>query len=183
MPDITAQAAEYTKKKETEEAAKPKGKFTHDELLSALMWAWDSFDRAGMTMLAVFDTAKQIMKDDDLFGDGVDVGVRRLEWESGGKTILDAFLEHYNISYKLADDGKLAVYDHNGVPIRVHILEENECLSNYDTIVYRMEHFKVPNPYEKFEELYDPQYTGKATSTDIQEQQDNEDRLGLVNQD
>jgi hypothetical protein len=154
MPDITQFAREYTSKKEAEEAAKPKGKFTHDELLTALMWVWDSFDRSGMTMIAVFDTAKQIMKQEDLSGDGIDVAVRRLEWESGGKPILDAFLEHYNLSYKLSDDGKLAVYDHFGVPIRVHVLEEHECLSNYDTIVYRMEHFKIPNPYSKFEEIY-----------------------------
>lgn len=154
MPDISQFAAEYTAKKEAEEAAKPKSKFTHDELLSALMWVWDSFDRAGMTMLAIFDTAKQIVSQSDLSGDGIDVGVRRLEWISGGKPILEGFLEHYNISYKLSEDGKLATYDHNGVPIRVHILEDNECLSNYDTIVYRMEHFKIPNPYEKFEELY-----------------------------
>lgn len=154
MPDITAQAAEYTKKKEAEEALKPKSKFTHDQLLAALMWVWDSFDRAGMIMLAIHDTAKHILDQSDLTGDGIDVAVRRLEWESGGKPILDAFLEHYNMSYKMSDDGKLAIYDYMSVPIRVHILEENECLSNYDTIVYRMEHFKIPNPYEKFEQLY-----------------------------
>ena len=154
MADITQRAAEYTAKREAEEALKPKSKYTYDELMAALIWVWDSFDRAGMTMLAVFDTAKQIQKNEDLSGDGIDVAVRRLEWESGGKSILDAFLEHYNISYRISDNGKLAVYDHYGVPIRVHILEENECLSNYDTVVYRMEHFKLPNPYSKFEQLY-----------------------------
>ncbi len=154
MADITLQAAEYSRKKE-EEAAKRKAesKFDHDELRSALYWAWDAFDRAGILFFCIFKTGEQVRHNDPLSGDGLDLGVRKLEWVSGAKPVLDAFLDHNDI--KIDDQGDIVTYDYLGVPVRMHILDpDDDCLFNADTVVYEVEHFRIPNPYERFEQLY-----------------------------
>lgn len=155
MADITKFAQEYSKKKEEELAKrKAEGKYTHDELRAALYWAWDAFDRAGILMLCIGKTGEQVKHNDPLSGDGIDLGVRKLEWISGAKPVLDAFLEHNDI--KIETKGNMVIYDYLGIPVRIRVLDpDDDCLFNADTVVYEVETFRIPSPYERFQELYE----------------------------
>ena len=125
---------------------------THAQLLAALYWCYDSFSRVPILFFPIFDTAKQIMKNDELSGTHLDIGVRELEWYSGGKSILDAFIDHFMIPTE--STGNIVTYKVDGVPIRIHILKDDVCLTQCDTVLYEHEDFKIPNPYERFEKIY-----------------------------
>jgi hypothetical protein len=50
--------------------------YSHDELMKALYWAWDAFDRAQMGMFLVYDTAINAMNNGYQKGERVEVGTR-----------------------------------------------------------------------------------------------------------
>ncbi len=126
---------------------------THDELLAALYWCYDVFARANVLFFVVYDAAKAIKKNELLHGDHIDIGVRKLEWVSGGKPILDAYMDQQRIEIQETSPNTIK-YEYEGVPVIVHVYEDDECLNNPDTVMYFMEDFKLPNPYERFERIY-----------------------------
>lgn len=119
-----------------------------DRLIQALYWIWDGFGRTAMPMFLVHQTAKDVIANHDLKGDKVEVGVRRTEWLSGNKGILDIFAQ------PLFEDVNKAQYEFEGVPIIVHVYDDDDCIMNLDHKLYRHETFKLPNPYNRFEQLY-----------------------------
>lgn len=125
-----------------------KPQLSHQQLLSALYWIWDVMDRASMGMFLVYNTADAALKNRDLEGDMVHVGVRKLEWDAGGKRIIDALVQSEE------DDGNLAKYTFNGVPIYVHIFNDHPVIRSTDQLMYEREFFKVPNPYKEFLEVF-----------------------------
>jgi hypothetical protein len=130
--------------------------FTHDQLIAALYYIWDAFDRANMRWFLVGDTAQLVTKNKDLVGDGIDVGIRLMEWRSGSKNIFDSFIGDPDM-----EEEDLVTYIHNKVPIRLHIYEpDDECIIATNPLMYRNENFSVPNPPERFEEIYHTEYTG-----------------------
>jgi hypothetical protein len=129
-------------------AQKVQIKVSSEKLLNALYWIWDAFERANMPFFLVNQTAKDATNDHDLTGDKVEIGVRRLEWVSGGRRILDSFIQ------PIAEDTTKAEYNHEGVPVIVHIYDDHDCIINTDSKIYRHELFKLPNPYSAFEQIY-----------------------------
>lgn len=128
----------------------PVQSFTHDELIDALYFAWDGFDRSNMKWFLVGETAKRAKMQRDLTGDGVDIGVRANEWRGGAERVFTTVMPD-----PLEESDSLVLYEHNGVPIRLHIYEpDDECIVATDSIMYRNEQFALPNPLERFEELY-----------------------------
>ena len=121
---------------------------SHDQLLSALYWVFDFMDRALINFYLVGDTARAVKARKDLFGDRLQVAVRKNEWESGARRIADAF------ATPVKDYGQSLEYEYNGVPIIVHVLEDSETLRAYDTMIYSAEYFKLPNSYEQFEKEF-----------------------------
>lgn len=123
--------------------------FTHAELLKALYWAWDAFDRATMGCFLVYTTAEMVLKKRMLEGNGVYVGTRRLEWESGSKSIFDSFAGEPN-----EKNEKYVTYIVDGVPVFIYIFEDEQCIRSTDSVIYESEYFKLPNPYSEFIQLY-----------------------------
>lgn len=119
-----------------------------DKLLVALYWIWDAFERTNMPFFLVKQTAKDVMAHKNLTGNKVTVGVRRNEWISGARRILDAFIQ------PIDENENVALYEHQGVPIEVYVYEDHDCIINTDMIRYRHEEFKLPNPYSTFEQIY-----------------------------
>ncbi len=153
MPDISEQAIEYDNQKKAEEAARPKSNFTHDQLLDALMWCHDAFDRASMTFFLIYDTYKQVKNGDDLRGNSLTIGVRKPEWVSGGQRILEAYIGMPD-SIVEGKDYDIAKYWKDGVPVDIFIFPDDLCFQQCDSIAYNYETFMLPNPYERFEQLY-----------------------------
>lgn len=118
---------------------------THEQLIKALYWVWDGFDRALMGMFPVYSTAEDILQNKKLKGDSVHVGVRNAEWTAGSKTILDAFL---NTPIEKTKTYNKYIYE--DVPVYIHIYEEDPCIINTNQILYENEYFKLPNTYSQF---------------------------------
>jgi len=121
-------------------------KYTHQKMLQALYWIWDGFDRALMKMFVVGKTYDSVKNNKDLEGDKIEVGVRKLEWDSGSKNILDAFVGQPTSS---SEDS--VTYDYNGIPVIVHIYPEDTSITSLDTKMYFGENFCMPTPYSRFE--------------------------------
>lgn len=124
------------------------GSISHDKLLKALYWVFDFMDRALINFYLVADTAQAIKAQKDLFGDKIQVAVRKNEWESGARRIADAFAPNFK------DNGTTVEYEYEGVPVILHILEDSATLTNFDTQIYASEYFKLPNPYSEFEKEF-----------------------------
>lgn len=122
--------------------------YSHDQLLKALYWVFDFMDRALINFYLVGDTAKAVKAKQDLFGNRIQVAVRRLEWESGARRIADAF------AMPIADKGTTVEYAYEGIPVILYVLEDSITLSGFDTAIYMQEYFKLPNPYEQFEKEF-----------------------------
>jgi hypothetical protein len=119
-----------------------------DELLKALYWIWDVFDRCNVPFFLVNQTAKDVIAQRDLTGNKIEVGIRRNEWVSGGKRLIDAFATPTSET----DNG--ATYQFEGVPIFLYVYDTSDCIEQTDMVRYKYEQFKVPNPYSKFIEIY-----------------------------
>lgn len=105
-------------------------------------------DRALINFYLVGDTAQAVKARKDLYGDKIQIGVRRLEWESGARRIADAY------ALPKEDRETEVEYEFNGVPVILYVLEDSETLTNFDTALYNAEYFKLPNPYDQFEKEF-----------------------------
>jgi hypothetical protein len=117
--------------------------------MKALYWAWDGFDRCAINFLVIYDTAESVMKRKDLKGDGVYIGVRKLDWEGTSRRVFDAFAGAPN---EVTEERETYLVD--GIPVYIYSFDEDLCLRNPDIVLYEKENFNVPNPYSRFLELY-----------------------------
>lgn len=125
--------------------------FPHDKLMQALYWIWDAFDRSAMGMFLVYGTAQSCMKNTDMIGDRITVGVRKNEWFSGSKPILMAFTGE---PIELGVNYVVFKNPFNTVPVYVYIYSEDESIVSTGQILYENEYFKVPNTYERFVKVF-----------------------------
>ena len=156
MGDITqqAQAYEIQKQQEAEQAALNKpADIGHDRLLAALYKMWDGFDRSNILMFGIKDTGKAIHNQQNLVGDHLDIGVRKLEWLSGNKHVFDDFAAQYYHFVK--EDANTIEYMVDDVPVFIHIFEDNPYVTQCDALIYENETFNLPNPYEEFVKEYE----------------------------
>ena len=131
-----------------QEKANKKSKYTHDELLKALYWFHDFMERPMIKYFLVGSTAESALKNGMLEGDKVEVGVRRLEWISGGSRIA----ENFAVADSKTDD--LCIYVSDGVPIHVNIFDDIQEILSCDTRLYEHEYFFIPNPYNSFKQIW-----------------------------
>lgn len=120
-----------------------------DQLLVALYYVWDAFDRCNVPYFLVNQTAEDAIAGRNLTGNCIEIGIRRTEWISGGRRLIDNFL-----GLPVEESPTLATYKHEGVPILLYNYEDHECIVQTDMIHYAHEEFKVPNPYSAFKEIY-----------------------------
>ena len=109
--------------------------FTPDQLLNALFWVYDGFDRALINCFFVYSTAESILQNKDLEGDGVHIGVRKMEWgevesRAGSRPIFEAFAGE-----PISKDNKLWKYDYLGVPVFIHVFELFKGFQLFDPFV------------------------------------------------
>lgn len=118
---------------------------SHEDLLKALYWAFDIFERAAMPFFLVYKTAEDVLETKQLEGDAIQVGVRDVEWASGARRIQDPYteVEENVFEFKSGD-----------VPIILHIFKDDQCIKVPDSKVYYNEVFNMPNPYSRFKEIY-----------------------------
>lgn len=118
-------------------------------LLQALYYVWDAFERSNVPFFLTGQTAEDAMANKDLSGEIVTVGVRRVEWVSGGGRVFRTFMGE-----PISEDPGRATYRYENVPIYIGIYDDHDCIIGTDSINYRYETFRVPNPYSTFTQLF-----------------------------
>lgn len=126
----------------------------HEELIRTLYFLWDGFKRSYMDFFLLRDTAKQALSGKQLSGDHIDVGVRKNEWVSGNKPILDIFFEHEHVT-KVKENEEIYEGIYQEVPFTIHLFSENDCLSSLIPLNYEHERWLVPNRFEHFDKEID----------------------------
>lgn len=123
--------------------------FTHEQLLEALYWIFDVFENASIGFVLAYSTAESVLQGKQLEGNKIELGVRKAEWDSGSKALFDTYMQDELIE-PIIDGNKYTYITHNGVPIVIYILDEDESIMSPDTRRYENEYFKMPNPYSRF---------------------------------
>ncbi len=125
------------------------------DLLDALYWVWDAFDRSNVPFFLVHQTYEDAIKDRSLRGDKVEIGIRKNEWNSGGRRILENFIQ------PVKESETEALYEFRRVnsnevpvPVILHIYPDSPCITATNPIMYKYENFSVPNPYSEFIKIY-----------------------------
>jgi hypothetical protein len=143
------QVNKLTKPIETEEEEK---KFETIELLQALYFIWEAAERGQLDIFLIGNTARQVLKDEDLQGK-VTLGVRKNEWVSGQGSIFRNYIIHTLGHFDNTD--KLIEIIYMDIPITIKIYDENPTLQGLDTVMYRYENFNLPNPFNDFAKNYE----------------------------
>lgn len=126
----------------------------HDKLLDALFFFWDAFDRASLNYFLTGKTAKVVKSGEDLSGEGLTLGVRRLEWVSGQGRIFKDFMTHEEVLPKMKDKDVL-LFTYKGVPVVIKLYDDNPCITTLDIAFYGNETFNIPNPLDRFTKEYE----------------------------
>lgn len=107
-----------------------------------------------MDFFLLRNTAKQALAGKMLRGERIDIGVRKNEWTSGQKPILDIFFDHEHVEkVRETEDVYEGIY--RDVPFTIHLFPENECLSALVPLVYKQERFLIPNRFSYFDKEVD----------------------------
>jgi hypothetical protein len=128
--------------------------FTPQQLHDALFGALDLMERAICPFVLLKETAYKCREssssiDFDLVGlKQIDLGIKVNQLT---KEVLSTF-ETYAKEYR--NDGTDISFICNGVPVVVRIIHRNyQVFNNPDTIFYKVEEFKIPNPFDKYWEM------------------------------
>lgn len=124
------------------------------ELLDALYFFWDGFERATMDFFLVKNTAKQVLLDADLKGDRLTLGVKKNEWRGGQARVFKAYMEHEKVMPQETTD-KYMKFLYKNVPVYLYVYDKHPTLDSFDMVFYRYESFNIPNPFQAFEKEVD----------------------------
>jgi hypothetical protein len=119
-----------------------------EDLLTALYWIWDAFDRANVPWFLAKQTAEDALKGLSPAGGKLEIGIRKNEWTSGGRRILDAYIT------PISETDGLVIYEYAGVPIHMHVYEDSDCIINTNAFMYERESFATPNPFDEYMRTY-----------------------------
>lgn len=127
--------------KPVEVVVEQKPQYTHEQLLKALYFAYDLFERAQIPFMLLGDTAKAAKDGYLLSGDGIYIGVKETDWHESNIRVIEACY-----MADIVERGKVT-YLHEGVPIYCSIIKDYNGYS-YDQRMYQREFFNFPNPFE-----------------------------------
>jgi hypothetical protein len=128
--------------------------FTPQQLHNALFKALDVFERAMCPFVLLKDTAKKCREnhsaiDFDLVGlKQIDLGVQAKQLTPEVLSVFQTYCTDYR------NDGTDISFMADGVPVVVRIIHRNyKVFEHPDTIFYKIEQFRIPNPFEKYWEM------------------------------
>lgn len=122
-----------------------KGNYASTE--QALYFVEDIMQRAMIPFVLLGDIAKAVIDNQDVIvNDPVTIGITRRSYTEYAKSTLPMFLPPDTIFAN-----KEIKFEHNGTPVNIKIIDRNyQVLKNPDQVFYRITHFNVPNPFDKY---------------------------------
>jgi len=135
------------KKPETKKVEYP----NHYELTDALFWIEDILGRGLINFCLVGDIADQIRKYNDptLLADKIEIEILRQRYTRSGRNMISSWIP------QAKDDTLNEIkIDYKNVPIHIKIIDKDPgYLKNTNTVFYYITEFKVPNPYEVYQNV------------------------------
>ena len=120
-------------------------KLTHDQLWSALRDIEDLLDRCMLPGFVMGETARCVVNDIPLEGEGVEIGLRKAEWSDQVKGMFKT------LRPQMAVGEAGAFYLVGEVPVVVRIIASDyEFLKNMNKHAYQAGDYLVPNPFELY---------------------------------
>lgn len=118
--------------------------YTHDELLDALLYVHDIFERSIIPFVLLKNTARSVVEGTELSGP-IHIGIKNTDYISSSMQILDLLADAEETT------NKHFLLHHNNVPIYVHIIKKHyEEINNPDIRNYANETWYIPNNFESY---------------------------------
>lgn len=121
--------------------------YTSEE--EALYFIEDILDRCQIPFVLLGRVAKNVVEnlDADFKTDTIEVGVKKNHLTESGFKALKMLLSGRDVEYS----DNLIEFEHKGMKIQIKIIHKNwAVLKSPNQVFYRMTHFKVPNPFNKY---------------------------------
>ena len=115
----------------------------------------DIMDRCLCPFLLLGETARSIVKDNSLNGDGLYIGIRKPDFNDSTQSMLRTisspnFDIHLGIDNFKQDDNGFS-WSFKEVPINVRVIKQKyEFINNPTDVWYYADTFKIPNPFDKY---------------------------------
>lgn len=117
------------------------------QLNLALMDIEDVMERAMCPYILILDTGKAVHDHTDLYGDGIDVAIKRTDKTKYAESVF----HDYTNELKHDTTDKLITYIWNDVPIRIHVIDEDyPFFKNPQDGFYNFGDYKLPNPWREY---------------------------------
>lgn len=132
--------------------------YTKEQLDEALFHVVDIMDRCVCSYILLNDTAKSIVEDDKLSGDGISIGVRLLDRTDSVDSTLRSLASAADINVGIKEfskSGEGYSWVYQGIPINIKLIKSRKYeFINFPTkIWYWGEEYQVPNPFDKYDKV------------------------------
>jgi len=128
-----------------------------EKLNTALREAFDLFESCAIECMPIKETGKAIRDGRLLSGDRISIGLQKKYLSYSTMSTLINYMrdkcERGNSDTFTfdPDDQRLISFEHEGVPIDIHIIEKKwKFLHSPEAVMYNFDYFILPNPYEAY---------------------------------
>lgn len=125
------------------------GKYNHEQVMSALYNIFDASERTGIIFFLIGDCARACYKNLPVSTDRIEIGMRRLEKESGAWRIFTEFAK------VVKEDKDEVIIEYKGMPVYCKLFDDEFFFTQPDTIIWQYEAFRIPNQYEEYVKRYE----------------------------
>lgn len=114
---------------------------------AALYFVEDVMGRAMIPFVLLGDVARSVVDNlDQEVNQPIEIGVLKKHYTEYAKSTLPMFLP-FDTEY----GDKKITFIHQGTPVTIRIIHRKfKVLDNPDRVFYRLTHFGIPNPFEKY---------------------------------
>jgi hypothetical protein len=121
--------------------------YSQDQLESALIDLDDLMARAALPYFVIGETARQMVSNEKLSGDGLHIGIRRNELVPTALSTINTHQPELHLTGH--EDG--FEYSWQDTPIYVHYIEaEDEFFKRADMVWHNAWEYQIPNPFSEY---------------------------------
>ena len=128
--------------------------FSQTELDSSFNHFTDIMERCLCPFVLLGETARSIIENEKLQGDGIYTGVRVAEFTSTTYSMLKTLASNIDLHLGIENfekDNTGFSWNFQGVPIKVKLIQrEYNFINNADFVWYYSENYRVPNPFSTY---------------------------------
>ena len=110
----------------------------------ALRWIADTLTWSQIPFFLLGETGEKVLVEDELLVDKVEIGILEKNFNDTTQRLFRGFVRD-------AEYGDTVKLEREGVPIELKIIKKHyKFFENPDTVFYRADEYKIPNPWHKY---------------------------------